>query len=108
MNFSPYFFVFMILFFSTHLNGQISEQVKSEVDQVLTEIDANEAGIIIGIVKDDELIYVEGRGKEVIGRTAQLSPPLILTGVPITPLDAVIVQSTQLLIDPVSPPTTED
>ncbi|MEL7121105.1 MAG: serine hydrolase domain-containing protein, partial [Bacteroidota bacterium] len=82
MNLKPFYFIFTSLFLFTYLKAQISEHGKLKVDKILSELDANEPGIIIGIVTKEES-YAKGKGKEVMGKAAQLSPqtPFFLSSI---------------------------
>lgn len=83
MNFKLFLLLHASLLFSTFLSGQISEQVKLEVDKILSEIPNEEPGIIIGITVDDEMIYARGKGSEVLGESASLTPqtPFFLSSI---------------------------
>jgi len=74
MNIRLLLFLCGSLFLVSRLNGQISEQVKIEVDQLLSTIPDSESGIIIGITTSDSLIYAKGVGSKVLGKAAPLTP----------------------------------
>ena len=74
MNFKRLYFLCVISLLSNHLNAQISEQAKSEVDRILSQLSADEPGIIIGIATGTEIFYAKGKGSEVLGKNIPLTP----------------------------------
>lgn len=83
MNANLLIFVCMCLLLSTRVSGQISEQVKVAVDNILSEVANHEPGIIMGIVSGGEIVYAQGRGIEVLGEKTLLSPqtPFFLSSI---------------------------
>ena len=74
MNIKQLLSLYGSLFMVLGLKAQISEQIKVKVDRLLSEIPANEPGLIVGIANGTETFYASGKGSEVLGENIPLTP----------------------------------
>ena len=74
MTLKQFFFLCVGLLLSHGVSSQLSGNVQSALDKLLSGVASDEPGIIIGVTTPDQTFYAKGKGSETLEGKTKLGP----------------------------------